>query len=127
MSSLKTSVLVLPTLLQYSSRISNSNSSILKSSRFFMAVSGFMLYNSSMKARYRYRFYPTDQQRQSLAQLFGCVRVVWNDALAFCKQAEKLPKNGDLQKWIITQAKKTTEREWLSERWRGSPYRGEAG
>ena len=115
MSSLKTSVLVLPTLLQYSSRISNSNSSILKSSRFFMAVSGFMLYNSSMKARYRYRFYPTDQQRQSLAQLFGCVRVVWNDALAFCKQAEKLPKNGDLQKWIITQAKKTTEREWLSE------------
>jgi putative transposase len=35
-----------------------------------------------MKARYQYRFYPTDQQQQSLAQLFGCVRVVWNDALA---------------------------------------------
>lgn len=65
-----------------------------------------MLYNSSMKARYQYRFYPTDQQRQSLAQLFGCVRVVWNDALAICKQAEKLPKNGDLQKVVITQAKK---------------------
>ncbi|MFM9264567.1 helix-turn-helix domain-containing protein, partial [Tychonema sp. BBK16] len=31
-----------------------------------------------MKARYRYRIYPTDQQKQSLAQLFGCVRVVWN-------------------------------------------------
>ncbi|NJK65834.1 MAG: helix-turn-helix domain-containing protein, partial [Microcoleus sp. CSU_2_2] len=29
-----------------------------------------------MKARYKYRFYPTDQQRLSLAQLFGCVRVV---------------------------------------------------
>ena len=68
-----------------------------------------------MKARYQYRFYPTDSQRQSLAQLFGCVRVVWNDALAFCKQAEKLPKNGDLQKLVITQAKQTTEREWLSE------------
>ncbi|BBD64672.1 transposase [Nostoc commune NIES-4072] len=31
-----------------------------------------------MKARYQYRFYPTDQQQQSLARLFGCVRVVWN-------------------------------------------------
>ena len=68
-----------------------------------------------MKARYQYRFYPTDQQRQSLAQLFGCVRVVWNDALALCKQSEKLPSNNDLQKMVITQAKKTETREWLSE------------
>lgn len=67
-----------------------------------------------MKARYQYRFYPTDQQRQSLAQLFGCVRVVWNDALSICKQSQKLPKNSDLQKFVITQAKKTAEREWLS-------------
>jgi len=67
-----------------------------------------------MKARYQYRFYPTDQQRQSLAQLFGCVRVVWNDALAICKDSEKLPSNSDLQKLVITQAKKTTEREWLA-------------
>lgn len=68
-----------------------------------------------MKARYQYRFYPTDQQRQSLSQLFGCVRVVWNDALAICKQSEKLPSNNDLQKLVITQAKKTDERIWLSE------------
>ncbi|MGB3636195.1 MAG: transposase [Rivularia sp. (in: cyanobacteria)] len=68
-----------------------------------------------MKARYQYRFYPTDQQQQSLAQLFGCVRVVWNDALAICKQSEKLPSNNDLQKLVITQAKKTVERKWLSE------------
>lgn len=74
-----------------------------------------MLYNISMKARYQYRFYPTDQQRQSLAQLFGCVRVVWNDALAICKQSEKLPKNGDLQKIVITAAKKTEDRVWLSD------------
>lgn len=67
-----------------------------------------------MKARYQYRFYPTDQQRQSLAQVFGCVRVVWNDALAICKQSEKLPSNNDLQKLVITQAKKTTDREWLA-------------
>ncbi|MBD0262225.1 MAG: transposase [Tolypothrix sp. Co-bin9] len=68
-----------------------------------------------MKARYQYRFYPSDQQQVSLAQLFGCVRVVWNDALATCKQSEKLPRNNDLQKLIITQAKKTEERSWLSD------------
>ena len=68
-----------------------------------------------MKARYQYRFYPTDQQRQSLAQLFGCVRVLWNDALRACKDSEKLPKNGDLQKIFITLAKQTEERSWLGE------------
>lgn len=68
-----------------------------------------------MKARYQYRFYPSDQQQVSLAQLFGCVRVVWNDALAICKQSEKLPSNNDLQKLVITQAKKTEERSWLSD------------
>jgi putative transposase len=68
-----------------------------------------------MKARYQYRFYPTDQQHQSLAQVFGCVRVVWNDALAICKQAEKLPSNNDLQKLVITQAKQTEERGWLAD------------
>jgi putative transposase len=68
-----------------------------------------------MKARYQFRFYPTDQQRQSLAQLFGCVRVVWNDALALCKQSEKKPKSAELQKVVITQAKRTTERAWLED------------
>lgn len=66
-----------------------------------------------MKARYQYRIYPTDQQQQRLAQLFGCVRVVWNDALALCKQSEKKPKSTELQKIVITQAKRTTERAWL--------------
>jgi putative transposase len=68
-----------------------------------------------MKARYQYRIYPTDQQRKDLAKLFGCVRVVWNDALALCRQSERLPSNGDLQKICITQAKKTQGRQWLSE------------
>ncbi|HAT14109.1 MAG TPA: transposase [Microcoleaceae bacterium UBA11344] len=68
-----------------------------------------------MKARYRYRIYPTNQQRQSLAQLFGCVRVVWNDALAICKQSQKKPSSADLQKAVITQAKQSEERAWLSE------------
>ncbi|MEG4530940.1 RNA-guided endonuclease TnpB family protein [Microcoleus sp. D2_18a_D3] len=68
-----------------------------------------------MKARYQYRIYPTAQQKQSLAQLFGCVRVVWNDALALCKQSEKKPKSAELQKIVITQAKKTEERAWLED------------
>ncbi|MCG6136093.1 MAG: transposase [Nostoc sp. LLA-1] len=78
-----------------------------------------------MKARYQFRFYSTDQQKQLLSQLFGCVRVVWNDALAICKQSvsvagertrsTKLPSNNDLQKLVITQAKKTDERSWLSD------------
>lgn len=65
-----------------------------------------------MKARYQYRFYPTDQQRQRLAQLFGCVRVVWNDALAICKQADKLPGYNKLSA-LLTQSKKNEDREWL--------------
>ena len=82
-----------------------------------------------MKARYQYRIYPTDQQRKLLAQVFGCVRVVFNDALALCKSSsggqhsgetpelrpQKLPKNSELQKICITQAKKTPNRQWLSE------------
>ncbi len=67
-----------------------------------------------MKQRYQYRIYPTQQQTQYLARLFGCCRVVWNDALALCQIAEKLPSNGDLQKTCITLAKKSENREWLS-------------
>lgn len=66
-----------------------------------------------MKARYQYRFYPTLQQRQSLAQLFGCVRVVWNDALALSK-VSKYPGYNSLSK-SLTLAKKTEERQWLND------------
>jgi putative transposase len=59
-----------------------------------------------MKARYQFRFYPKDQQQKLLAQLFGCVRVVWNDALAICKQVEKLPSNNDLQKFSYYSSEK---------------------
>ena len=67
-----------------------------------------------MKSRYQYRIYPTAPQQTALARLFGCVRVVYNDALGLCKRSEKLPKNGDLQKICITQAKHLKERAWLS-------------
>ena len=67
-----------------------------------------------MKARYQFRFYPTDQQQKSLAQLFGCVRVAWNDALALCKRSEKLPGFNALSA-MLTQSKKTDERQWLKD------------
>ena len=72
-----------------------------------------------MKARYRFRVYPTPSQQLALAKVFGCVRVVWNDALAHCNAeygaGGKKPSNAALQKQFITQAKKIAEREWLTE------------
>ncbi|MGL5876746.1 MAG: RNA-guided endonuclease InsQ/TnpB family protein, partial [Xenococcaceae cyanobacterium] len=70
-----------------------------------------------MKARYNYRIYPKPNQVIALAKAFGCSRVVWNDALALYKEAyakgEKRPKS--LDKIVITSAKKTEQRAWLSE------------
>jgi putative transposase len=72
-----------------------------------------------MKARCRYRVYPKPAQISALNQLFGCVRVVWNDALNFCNQSYrdgvKYPGESELQKQFITAAKKTEQREWLSQ------------
>jgi len=72
-----------------------------------------------MKLRYQYRIYPTSEQQTALAQLFGCCRVVWNDALALClktyQEGGKKPKSSELQKTFITEAKKTEERKWLGE------------
>jgi len=61
----------------------------------------------------------TDSTRQTNSdwgelRLFGCVRVVWNDALAFYKSSEKLPGYSKLSA-MLTQSKKTEERQWLKE------------
>ena len=66
-----------------------------------------------MKARFRYRIYPNLNQRIQLAKQFGCNRVIWNDALAIYRK-EGI-KTKDVDKRVITQAKKTEERCWLSE------------
>jgi putative transposase len=71
-----------------------------------------------MLVRYRYRIDPTGVQRQALARAFGCARVVYNDALAERRRAylagEKL-SDTELQRRVITQAKRTPERAWLTE------------
>lgn len=72
-----------------------------------------------MQLRYNFRLYPTPGQRMALARAFGCARVVFNDGLRIRQEAFKagLPyiKDADLQKQVITEARKTPERAWLSE------------
>jgi len=73
---------------------------------------------SGMLVRYRYRIDPTPGQRQALARAFGCARVVYNDALAERRRAfqagERL-SDTEVQRRVITQAKRTPERAWLAE------------
>jgi putative transposase len=75
-----------------------------------------------MLVRYRYRIDPNAAQRQALARTFGCARVVYNDALRERERArvagDKLNDTDlqtDLQRRVITLAKQTPERAWLSE------------
>jgi putative transposase len=72
-----------------------------------------------VQLRYNFRLYPTPGQRQALAKVFGCARVVYNDGLRIRQQAHEagLPyiKDTDLQRRVITEAKRTPERAWLAE------------
>ncbi|MFJ3924891.1 RNA-guided endonuclease InsQ/TnpB family protein [Streptomyces sp. NPDC090022] len=87
-----------------------------------------------MQLRYQFRVYPTPGQRISAARVFGCRRVVWNDALALIKPVKaankllgnpshriaqgpylRVPKNADLARTLVTVAKKTEERAFLSD------------
>ena len=67
---------------------------------------------------YRYRFYPTDEQRQMLARTFGCVRYVWNWALATRTAAynarEASVGFAPLCRGL-TELKKAPETEWLAD------------
>lgn len=72
-----------------------------------------------MQLRYGFRLYPTKGQQQALARAFGCARVVFNDGLRARRAAHAagLPylHDAELSRLVITQAKKTPERAWLSE------------
>lgn len=87
-----------------------------------------------MQLRYQYRVVLTPGQRIRAAGVFGCRRVVWNDALALHKPRKAsnkllgspkvrlaegpyqlIPKSAELSKSLITQAKRTAERAFLSE------------
>ncbi|MFI5645366.1 RNA-guided endonuclease InsQ/TnpB family protein [Kitasatospora sp. NPDC051705] len=72
-----------------------------------------------MQLRYNYRVYPTSGQRMALARAFGCARVVYNDGLRARQEAHAagLPyiRDTDLQKQVLTAAKRTEDRAWLAE------------
>lgn len=72
-----------------------------------------------MQLRYNFRLYPTSGQQAALARTFGCARTVFNDGLRVRQEAHQAGnpyiKDTDLQKQIITAAKKTPERAWLAE------------
>ncbi|WP_203863137.1 RNA-guided endonuclease InsQ/TnpB family protein, partial [Plantactinospora mayteni] len=72
-----------------------------------------------MRLRYHFRVYPTPGQQTELAKAFGCARVVFNDGLRLRQQAREqgLPyvSDGELSRRIITEAKTTPARAWLSE------------
>ena len=70
-----------------------------------------------MLVRYRYRLYPSPGQRQSLARVFGCARVVYNDCLRLreeCHAAGEKLSDNEIQRRAVTLAKRTPEREWLA-------------
>ena len=65
-----------------------------------------------MEKAYRFRIYPSKEQRILLAKTFGCVRYVWNYFLARKETGEKGLGRFELQK-ELTQLKR--EKEWLRE------------
>ncbi|MFB6559478.1 MULTISPECIES: RNA-guided endonuclease InsQ/TnpB family protein [unclassified Streptomyces] len=87
-----------------------------------------------VQLRYQYRVYPTPGQALRARRVFGCKRVVWNDALAIVQPRkasnkllgspesrtaegpyQQIPKNPNLSKMLVTAGKKTPEREFLSD------------
>ena len=71
-----------------------------------------------VKRAYRYRVYPTDEQAQQLAQTFGCVRYVYNRALAERSRAwlqEKRRVNYYDTNKLLTGWKRNQDTLWLAE------------
>ena len=69
-------------------------------------------------ARYSFRIYPTDAQKRSLAQMFGCVRVAFNWGLRCQLDAldagDKMPRAGELDK-ALTTLKQDADHRWLND------------
>ena len=71
-----------------------------------------------MKRAWKYRFYPTSEQVELLAQTFGCVRFVYNSILRWRTDAfyERQEKIGYIQANAkLTSMKKEPELSWLND------------
>ena len=72
----------------------------------------------AVKRAFKFRFYPTDAQAVELARTFGCVRKVYNLALAARTEAWKLRQeriNYNAASAMLTAWKKTEELTFLNE------------
>jgi putative transposase len=70
------------------------------------------------KKAYKYRFYPSDEQKRILARTFGCCRYVYNWALrhrtdAYYQHGERLYYEGTAQRLVLL--KKQEETIWLND------------
>ncbi len=73
---------------------------------------------SKIKRAYRYRFYPTDEQRSTLARTFGCTRYVYNWVLRLRKDTYQQTGKGLSYKQLssaLTTLKEQKETSFLSE------------
>jgi putative transposase len=71
-----------------------------------------------VKRAYKYRFYPTPKQAEQLSKTFGCVRYVYNRALAERSHAwtqEQRRVNYADTSLMLTAWKRDPETEWLTE------------
>src|SRR5438034_11808948 len=74
--------------------------------------------SGTVKRAFKYRFYPTDAQAAELARTFGCVRKVYNLALAARTEAWTLRQervNYNTTSAMLTGWKKTDELAYLNE------------
>src|SRR5258708_37600438 len=72
----------------------------------------------NQKKAYKYRFYPSDEQKCILAHTFGCCRYVYNWALrqrtdAYYQRGERLSYEDAAQRLVLL--KKQEETVWLNE------------
>ncbi|MEO3804244.1 RNA-guided endonuclease TnpB family protein [Nonomuraea sp. B1E8] len=71
-----------------------------------------------MRTAYKCRAYPTPEQAAVLNRTFGCVRVVWNQTLAWRHRrwhTERASTNVPQANAFLTQLKRTEEFAWLNE------------
>jgi putative transposase len=87
---------------------------------FLLGVYTIVCYHVNMeqKRAYKYRVYPTDEQKHVFARTFGCARFVYNWALrqktdAFYQEQQRLSYK-DLSE-ALTRLKQQEEYSWLSE------------
>jgi putative transposase len=74
--------------------------------------------SKTVRRAYKYRFYPSDEQKQELARTFGCVRYIYNRTLAersraYTQEHRKI-SYAESARWIA-EWKREPETEWLSE------------